>query len=73
MAGLRARLIHVPICTWPAASAARIGLLVITARRPRGCFLNVGITSAANRSSCSRMTRFGVPTTWPTLTCSSPG
>src|SRR5579859_4040396 len=38
-----------------------------------GARLKAGITSVAKRSSCSRMTRSSVPTTWPTWTSSSPG
>jgi hypothetical protein len=35
--------------------------------------LKAGITCAEKRSSCSRITAWGVPTGWPTLTTSRPG
>ena len=36
-------------------------------------FLNAGMTSLENQSSCSKITRSGVPTVVLTLICSSPG
>ena len=57
-------------CHAPAWESTRMDR---TSGRARDQSLKAGMTSLPNQASCSRTTLCGVPTAWPTLTCSMPG